>query len=164
MGFLKLVSQQYRAWWDCTDVQAGLALYCWQRLITFGSGRISVNKVNVSYKNFLSILWAFFLLFFEVITEPTSYYTIWYKSVVGLYLMCTTNCTRITDLEIYLTLTHGSLHNLFTSRTINIYLLQFSLTYLFHFNPPLIGWKLAHVLLISIWLCSTSIKHSGIYS
>ena len=29
---LKLVSQQYRAWSDCTDVQAGLALYWWQRL------------------------------------------------------------------------------------------------------------------------------------
>ena len=32
----KLVSQQYRAWSDCTEVQAGLALYWWQRLITFG--------------------------------------------------------------------------------------------------------------------------------
>ena len=30
---LKLVSQQYRAWSDFTDVQAGLALYRWQRLI-----------------------------------------------------------------------------------------------------------------------------------
>ena len=27
---LQLVSQQYRAWSDCTDVQAGLALYWWQ--------------------------------------------------------------------------------------------------------------------------------------
>ena len=26
------------------DVQTGLALYWWQRLNTFGSGRISVNK------------------------------------------------------------------------------------------------------------------------
>ena len=26
---LKLVSQQYRAWSDCTDVQTGLALYRW---------------------------------------------------------------------------------------------------------------------------------------
>ena len=41
---LKLVSQQYRAWSDCTDVQAGLALYCWQKLITLGSSRIRVNK------------------------------------------------------------------------------------------------------------------------
>ena len=39
----KLVSQQYRAWLDCTDVQAGLALYWWQSLITFGVGRIRVN-------------------------------------------------------------------------------------------------------------------------
>ena len=37
---LKLVSRQYRAWLECTDVQAGLALYCWQRLITFDVGRI----------------------------------------------------------------------------------------------------------------------------
>ena len=34
----KLVSQQYRAWSDCTDVQADPALYWWQRLITFGAG------------------------------------------------------------------------------------------------------------------------------
>ena len=40
---LKMVSQQYRARSDCTDVQAGLALYCWQRLITFGAVRIWVN-------------------------------------------------------------------------------------------------------------------------
>ena len=26
---LKLVSQQYRAWPDCKDVQAGFALYFW---------------------------------------------------------------------------------------------------------------------------------------
>ena len=32
-----------RAWSDCTDVQAGQALYWWQRLITFGVGRIRVN-------------------------------------------------------------------------------------------------------------------------
>ena len=34
---LKLISQQYRAWSD-------LALYWWQRSITFGVGRIRVNK------------------------------------------------------------------------------------------------------------------------
>ena len=43
MGTLKLVSQQYRAWSDCTEVQAGLALYWWQRLIASGSSRIRVN-------------------------------------------------------------------------------------------------------------------------
>ena len=31
------------AWSDCTDVQAGMALYWRQRLITFGSCRIRVN-------------------------------------------------------------------------------------------------------------------------
>ena len=40
---LNLVSQQYRTWSDCTDVQSGLALYWWQRLITFGVGRIRVK-------------------------------------------------------------------------------------------------------------------------
>ena len=32
-----------KAWSECTDVLAGLALYWWQRLITFGYGRIRVN-------------------------------------------------------------------------------------------------------------------------
>ena len=43
---LKLVSQEYRA---SMDVQAGLALYWWERLVTFGVGRISVNN-SVSFK------------------------------------------------------------------------------------------------------------------
>ena len=34
---MKLGSQQYRAWSACMDVKASLALYWWQRLITFGS-------------------------------------------------------------------------------------------------------------------------------
>ena len=38
-----MVSQHYRAWSDCRDVQSGLAQYCWQRLISFGSSRIRVN-------------------------------------------------------------------------------------------------------------------------
>ena len=37
-----LVSQQYMALSDCTNVQADLALYCWQRLI-FGVCRIRVK-------------------------------------------------------------------------------------------------------------------------
>ena len=40
---MKIVSQQYRAWSDCTDVQSCLALYWWQRLNTFGVGRIRVK-------------------------------------------------------------------------------------------------------------------------
>ena len=39
-----IIHQQYRAWSDCTDVQAGLALHWWQRLLTFGVGRIRVNN------------------------------------------------------------------------------------------------------------------------
>ena len=38
-GKQKLVSQQDRAWSDCMDEQAGLALQWWQRLIIFGSIR-----------------------------------------------------------------------------------------------------------------------------
>ena len=45
---LKLVSQQYRALPDCMDVQAGLALYWWQRLITLSSSRVRVNEKRVS--------------------------------------------------------------------------------------------------------------------
>ena len=41
---MKTSSLQYRAWSDCTNVQAGLALYMWQKLITFGVGRIRVKK------------------------------------------------------------------------------------------------------------------------
>ena len=40
----KLVIQQYRGWSDCTEVQAGMALYWWQSLFTFGVGWIRVNK------------------------------------------------------------------------------------------------------------------------
>ena len=35
----KLVSQQYRAWSNCTDVQSGLAVYWWHMLSTFNSER-----------------------------------------------------------------------------------------------------------------------------
>ena len=42
------VSQQYKAWLDCTDVQACLALYWLQRLTTFGSSRIRVNYLRDS--------------------------------------------------------------------------------------------------------------------
>ena len=31
-GTINVASQKYRAWSDCTDVQAGQALYWWQRL------------------------------------------------------------------------------------------------------------------------------------
>ena len=41
---LKFVSQQYRAWSDCTDVEAGLALYWSLRLITFGSSTTKIKK------------------------------------------------------------------------------------------------------------------------
>ena len=40
---LKLDIEQYRAWLDCTDVQVGLAIYWWQRLVTFAFSRIRVK-------------------------------------------------------------------------------------------------------------------------
>ena len=43
---MELVSQQYRALSDCTNVLSGLTLYWWQRLITFSLGRIRVRKCN----------------------------------------------------------------------------------------------------------------------
>ena len=36
----KLISQQYRAWSDCTDVQVDMVLWYGQRLITFASSSI----------------------------------------------------------------------------------------------------------------------------
>ena len=57
-GNLKLVSQQFRDWLGCTDVQAGLALYWWQKLITFGVGRIKVkgfSPPNRHYKELKTI-------------------------------------------------------------------------------------------------------------
>ena len=49
-GNLNLVSQQYRAWSYCTGVHAGLALYWWQKLITFGVGRIRVKNYSVKHQ------------------------------------------------------------------------------------------------------------------
>ena len=39
-------AQMYRAWSDCMDVQPVLALYWWQRLITFSSIRIRVKDLD----------------------------------------------------------------------------------------------------------------------
>ena len=51
---LKLVSQQYRAWSDCMDVQAGLALYWWQKLITFSFCRRRVKlEMKVKILNYI---------------------------------------------------------------------------------------------------------------
>ena len=53
-------SQQYsyivKAWSDCKDVQAGLALYWWQRLISFGVGRVRVNFIHSFIHSFPSFL------------------------------------------------------------------------------------------------------------
>jgi hypothetical protein len=41
---IKLVSQQYRDWPDFTDVQAGLALFWWQRHLVPAVGGLSNVK------------------------------------------------------------------------------------------------------------------------
>ena len=46
-----MVNQQYRAWSDCIDGQAGLALYWWQRLIACGSRRKRVKELAVQLQN-----------------------------------------------------------------------------------------------------------------
>jgi hypothetical protein len=47
----KLVSQQYRAWSDCTNVQADLALYWWQRpkyfLFQRGDKKLAIKKMSL---------------------------------------------------------------------------------------------------------------------
>ena len=53
----KLVYQQYKAWSDCQDVQAGLALCWWQRLIIFGS-------IRIRYQQSKHILYCTYLLLF----------------------------------------------------------------------------------------------------
>ena len=49
---LILVSRQFRALSVCIDVQAGLVLYWWQRLITFGSSRLSIKLSFVIFKRY----------------------------------------------------------------------------------------------------------------
>ena len=52
---LDLVGQHYWAWLDCTDVQAGLAVYWWRSVITFGSSRIAVN-INISENSLTNMI------------------------------------------------------------------------------------------------------------
>ena len=51
---MKLVIQHYRAWSDCTKMQAGLVLYRWQNLTTLGFGwirvKIIVTKPDVGHE------------------------------------------------------------------------------------------------------------------
>ena len=46
----KVVSQQYRAWSNWTDVQASLALYWWQRLITFIEYKVSCSRKTTAWE------------------------------------------------------------------------------------------------------------------
>ena len=81
-----MVSQQYRVWSDCTDVQAGLALYWWQRLITFGVSRIRVEVHSYTLfkdgqkKNY----------FLNNILKPTIN---WSRVLKEILFMATTQCS-----------------------------------------------------------------------
>ena len=77
---LKLVSQQYRAWSDCKDVQAGLALYWWQRLITFGVGRIRV-------KNWLDYMYNILVLWYSIINEILRWPNIAFHNITLTFIL-----------------------------------------------------------------------------
>ena len=47
---LKMVSHRYRAWSECTDVQAGLAVYWWHSLVF-----TSMSAVFLSTSNYISL-------------------------------------------------------------------------------------------------------------
>ena len=46
---LQLVSQLNRVWSDCIGVQVCLALYWWQRLITFSSSKIMAKPMFIAW-------------------------------------------------------------------------------------------------------------------
>jgi hypothetical protein len=65
-----MVSQQLRAWSDCIDVKAGLALYWWQRQTTFATSRqrvkfytFKVREQSGKYLEFLDIIINYFITF-----------------------------------------------------------------------------------------------------
>ena len=69
---LKLASQYYRAWSDCMDVQAGLAIYHRQRLIIFISSKVRVKGQKyiiiffycvLCHTNTVKIIWWHFQLY-----------------------------------------------------------------------------------------------------
>ena len=84
----KLVSQQYTGWSDCMDVQAGLALYWWQSLITFSVGRIRVKFFARGY----------FPRYFE-------------RSLCGKFII---SPTRYTSIPLSCTKLYTVLHNYFS--------------------------------------------------
>ena len=79
---IKTRSQQYGAWSDCMDVQAGLALYRWQRLITIGSSRIRV----VTFFHSTSVL----LLYISILQFGPVFYKlilIIFKHFIGILVL-----------------------------------------------------------------------------
>ena len=83
----KSIEPQVRS--DCTDVQACLALYWWQRLIIFGVGRIRVNfsksnkrpwaHLQLSFKMFL-LIWVFQIFIWQL---DDNYCNLKYHSIIN---------------------------------------------------------------------------------
>jgi hypothetical protein len=88
------VYRVYRAWYDCTVLQAGLALYWWQRLVSFGSSRLRFDPVVFFTNDCFYIIYApfyyilpnlVFLMFFPFfIYYSTISFQIWVRNVETL--------------------------------------------------------------------------------
>ena len=100
-------SSNSRAGPDCTDVQAGLALYWWQRLITFGVSRIRVNwwkKDRGSYSFYLEKIWTLVELFWSTLDEQDE----WSSDLKNLTEMKAASVVELlVDTSCSLTLWHG---------------------------------------------------------
>ena len=73
----KAVSQQYGAWADCTDVQAGLALHWWQRLInqlliSAGQGLREILCANNQHNqgHLISVISCIFMPYLNIFHYP----------------------------------------------------------------------------------------------
>ena len=113
---MTLVSQQYRAWSDCTEVQAGLVLYWWQILITFGSSRIKVKLMIKVQRNFmmthpnLSVNHSFVkcqALLFVLPVENVIFFSVnrclfWFFKLLYVCIICILKCPLLSYLSIRL--------------------------------------------------------------
>ena len=86
---MNLVSQQYTVGSDCTEVQAGLALYCWQRLInSVHAGYGLIKYYLLLFKHFLykSRLTKFTILHQTVVNTVPPRISYWsYIKFYGIY-------------------------------------------------------------------------------
>ena len=90
----KLVSQQYRAWSDCMDVQTDLTLHWWQGLTTCGSSRVRVKNgtffISFSLFPFIYCDWLLFKLRYYNVSGSTVICTnVSDDSLNWCHLLCT---------------------------------------------------------------------------